>query len=130
VKDRVDDLIAACTEKYFSNLHSLTPFIPLSLDTFFPPDPSPQSLLHSETSGSLLNARGFDRQYDLLEKAQSAGQVIYRGETNKERLRMGISLVKMSESDTGGLVEDEIFGPVMPIIPVEVGCGDGKRADK
>lgn len=40
---------------------------------------------------------------------------------------MGISLVKMSESDTGGLVEDEIFGPVMPIIPVEVGCGDGKE---
>lgn len=94
------------------------------LDEFFPPDPSPNSLLNTGMSGGLVGDRHYDRQLDLLEKAQSDGKVIYRGETDKSRRRMGISLVKLNElgqGESGGLIEDEIFGPVLPIIPVEVG---------
>ena len=34
---------------------------------------------------------------------------------------MGISLVRRHDTSTGALVENEIFGPVLPIIAVEVG---------
>lgn len=34
---------------------------------------------------------------------------------------MGISLVRRHDKSTGALVENEIFGPVLPIIAVEVG---------
>lgn len=36
---------------------------------------------------------------------------------------MGISLVRRHDTSTGALVENEIFGPVLPIIAVEVGLG-------
>ena len=36
---------------------------------------------------------------------------------------MGISLVRRHDTSTGALVENEIFGPVLPIIAVEVGVG-------
>ncbi|CAD6588011.1 MAG: hypothetical protein TREMPRED_004909, partial [Tremellales sp. Tagirdzhanova-0007] len=105
--DRVDDFISACTE---------------TLNTFFPPDPSPQSILHTPMSASLLQERHFERQQNMLEKAQLEGKVVYRGESDKQRRRMGVSLVKLDKDgigETGSLVEDEIFGPVLPIIPVQ-----------
>lgn len=39
--------------------------------------------------------------------------------------RMGISLIKLNENgegEEGGVMVDEIFGPVLTIIPVKVGC--------
>lgn len=69
---------------------------------------------------------GYDRQLDLLEKAQAGGKVVYRGEMDRGRRRMGISLVKLNENaegESGTLVEEEIFGPVLPIIPVAVSRG-------
>jgi aldehyde dehydrogenase (NAD+) len=133
-KDRVDDLIAACTETSvsFNNLSILTDGIALSLDTFFPPHPSPNSYRTAPASSALLLDRYMDRQMKMLEKADSEGKVVYNGGLDKESRRMGITIVKLNENGTGekgGLVEEEIFGPILPIIPVQVSCVGGARAE-
>lgn len=49
--------------------------------------------------------------------------MIYRGEADEAKRRMGISLVLIDPKNgkTGGKVmEEEIFGPVLPIVIVEV----------
>ena len=83
-------------------------------------------------SASLLQERHFERQQNMLEKAQLEGKVVYRGESDKQRRRMGVSLVKLDKDgigETGSLVEDEIFGPVLPIIPVQVSHGMPRNAN-
>jgi len=47
---------------------------------------------------------------------------VYRGETDKPKRRMGISVVKLNrgaEGEDGILAKEEIFGPVLPVIPVD-----------
>ena len=104
----------------------------LRLNTFFPPDPSPESFLQTPMSASLLQDHHFERQRNMLEKAQSEGKVVYRGESDKDRRRMGVSLVKLHQDgfdESGSLVEEEIFGPVLPIIPVQVSHGMPSNAE-
>lgn len=71
----------------------------------------------------MRSAHDFKRQTNLLEKAEKNGYTVLRGEVDPARNRMGISLVIMkhqSKGDDGGLLSDEIFGPVLPIIPIDV----------
>jgi aldehyde dehydrogenase (NAD+)/aldehyde dehydrogenase (NAD(P)+) len=59
----------------------------------------------------------------FLEKAEANGHRIIRGDVDVERRRLGVSLVIMEngvKGGEGGLMEEEIFGPVLPIIPVDV----------
>jgi len=65
--------------------------------------------------------RDFKRHIDSLDQAEKAGDLLYRAETDPTTRRMGISLVRQQETSTGALVENEIFGPVLPIIAVKVG---------
>lgn len=58
----------------------------------------------------------------IIDDAQKAGKLVYRGEEDKPNRRMGISLVRLNkdaQGESGILVEDEIWGPVLPIIPVD-----------
>lgn len=52
------------------------------------------------------------------------GKLVYKGEMDEKTRRMGISLIRLNENgerEEGGVMVDEIFGPVLAIIPVEVG---------
>ncbi|OCF56063.1 aldehyde dehydrogenase (NAD+) [Kwoniella mangroviensis CBS 10435] len=107
VKDKVNEFIDACKE---------------TVDTLFPPSPSPWSFLHTPQSSSMRNTGDFDRMISYIDRAEQQGKLVHRGEINKDNRRIGISLVKMNpnaEGESGGLVEDEVFGPVMAIIPVD-----------
>jgi acyl-CoA reductase-like NAD-dependent aldehyde dehydrogenase len=93
------------------------------MDDFFPKSPDPKSLLHASMTSRQRSQGDFDRQMGFLEKAESEGKVVYRGETDATTRRMGFSLVKLAEDgkgESGGLVEQEIFGTVIPIIPYSV----------
>lgn len=124
VNDRVDEFIAACTETSVNLTISgleLTPLI--RLETFFPPSPSSQSFLHTPMSACLRSTKDLDRQLAFIDKAAGEGKLIHRGELDRDRRRLGISLVQFNQDgagETGGLVHEEIFGPVLPIIPVAV----------
>ncbi|OCF45583.1 aldehyde dehydrogenase (NAD+) [Kwoniella heveanensis CBS 569] len=109
-KDRVDEFIDVCKE---------------TLDAYFPPSPSPQSFLHTAQSSSLRNEADLDRMLSYLDDAERQGKLAHRGELDRSTRRLGISLIKLNEEAIGesgvlkGLVEEEIFGPVIGIVPVQ-----------
>ncbi|WWD20892.1 hypothetical protein CI109_105370 [Kwoniella shandongensis] len=107
VKDRVDEFIAECRK---------------TLDEMFPPSPSPLSTLHASSASNVRNSADLDRMMTYVSTAEEQGKLIYKGEVDKSTRRMGISLIRLNENaegETGGIVKEEIFGPVMSIIPVE-----------
>lgn len=70
---------------------------------------------------------GYDRQIAFIKHAEDNGTLIYRGETDEKKMRMGISLIRVDQSKDGGkILEEEIFGPVIPIIVVDVRPVRGK----
>lgn len=95
----------------------------VSLKEFYPPHPHVKSAITSTTTGSLRSTNEFKRQIIFLEKAEAAGHTVIRGDIDEERRRLGVSLVVMKQGvkgNEGGLMDEEIFGPVLPIIPVDV----------
>lgn len=80
--------------------------------------------MSNHTTGALRSEHDYQRQLAFLDQAEKNGHTVIRGETDAEKRRLGISLVIMKNGlgeGEGGLMEEEIFGPVLPIIPVDVG---------
>jgi acyl-CoA reductase-like NAD-dependent aldehyde dehydrogenase len=91
------------------------------LDEWWPPHPHPQSFLNTPATARMATKAGYDRQIAFIKHAEDNGTLIYRGETDEKKMRMGISLVRIEEGKDGGkILEEEIFGPVIPIIIVDV----------
>ncbi|KAI9637190.1 Aldehyde/histidinol dehydrogenase [Dioszegia hungarica] len=105
VRSRVDELVSFCKN---------------TLDEYWPKHPHPQSFLNTQATARLASKSGYNRQLSFLEHAEQQGTLIYRGETDEEKQRMGISLVLLDKGKDGGKVmQEEVFGPVLPIIVVE-----------
>ncbi|CAK9783311.1 unnamed protein product [Cutaneotrichosporon oleaginosum] len=107
-KERVDELIST---------------MKATLDEFYPAG-SARSLVGDsfEFASGIRNARDYERLTKIVEQADEEGKLVYRGETDVSRNRMGINLVRLNlngEGETSTLVTDEIFGPIIPIIPVD-----------
>jgi len=93
------------------------------LKEFYPPHPDANSAITNVTTGSLRSDHDYKRQLNFIEKAEASGHTVIRGDIDEEKRRMGISLVIMKggvKGTEGGLMDEEIFGPVLPIIPVNV----------
>jgi acyl-CoA reductase-like NAD-dependent aldehyde dehydrogenase len=93
------------------------------LKEFYPPHPDANSAITSITTASLRSDQYYKRQLNFIEKAEASGHTVIRGDIDEEKRRMGISLVIMKggvKGTEGGLMDEEIFGPVLPIIPVDV----------
>ncbi|GFZ51302.1 hypothetical protein JCM24511_09062 [Saitozyma sp. JCM 24511] len=106
-RDHVDDLI-----REFRSAAS----------TRWPPSPSSQSFLHNHMYGSLRGLPEYERLSSLLAEAEKEGQIVIRGESDPTTKRMGISVVLLPEASKVPrikIIEEEIFGPIIPIIPVE-----------
>lgn len=104
VKDKVDAFSEALTK---------------ALAEFHPPGHE-RSFLNDNTSAFIRNDNDFNRFETVLNDV--GDKVIYRGESDRSRLRMGISVVlfdKNAEGEQSWLVRDEIFGPIINIIPVD-----------
>ncbi|KAK4689661.1 hypothetical protein P7C73_g451, partial [Tremellales sp. Uapishka_1] len=104
VRSKVDEFVSECKK---------------TLDEFLPHSPSPHSVLESEMATAFINEAGLQRHQRMLEQVEKAGQLVYRGELDATRRRAGISLALVGAEDKGMIVEEEIFGPIIPIIPVE-----------
>ncbi|ODN92095.1 aldehyde dehydrogenase (NAD+) [Cryptococcus wingfieldii CBS 7118] len=106
-KDRVDEFVEFCKQ---------------TLDEFYPPAPSPLSLLSTPQYAFLRTDAAYDRLVGYIDQADREGKLVYKGERDEEKKKMGISVIRLAEGavgETGKVVEEEIFGPVMAIIPVE-----------
>ncbi|RXK39394.1 hypothetical protein M231_03347 [Tremella mesenterica] len=105
-KDRVDDFVEACKDV---------------LKTQYPSSPNPNAMIYSPSTSAMQNEAAFQRQVNILDKAEAEGKLVYRGEEDRQRRRMGFSVVKLNEDgkdESGPLVEEELFGPVLPVIPI------------
>ena len=93
------------------------------MDEFFPLSPHPNSLLNAPLSSHIVGQKGFDRLVGMVEQAERDVKLVHKGEIDHSTRRMGFNIVKLAldgVGENGVLVEEEIFGPVIPIIPVSV----------
>jgi len=79
-----------------------------AIDQFYGPDPR-----QSEDFGRLVNTAQFDRLDGLLQNAT----VLKGGERDREQRYIAPTLV--DGDPEGGLMQEEIFGPVLPLLTVE-----------
>ncbi|KAL7420913.1 Hexadecenal dehydrogenase [Cryptotrichosporon argae] len=104
VKERVDDLVKTCDKV---------------LKEFYPPPPHPRAVLTSDMASALRGERDFVRIDDAL--AAAGGKVVVRGEQDAASRRMGMSVVVLPDGargEDGLFVKEEIFGPVVAVVPV------------
>ena len=73
--------------------------------------------LASPDLGSIVNDAQFARLNGLLEGARSRGQVLCGGQSDPQRRRIAPSLIRV-ESPNDPLMQEELFGPLLPVLSV------------
>jgi len=66
--------------------------------------------------GRIINEVHFGRLEGLLKN--SKGQVVHGGDLDRDKLKMGITIVKGIDAGDS-LMSDEIFGPLLPVLRVD-----------
>ncbi|KUH69836.1 aldehyde dehydrogenase [Mycolicibacterium novocastrense] len=64
----------------------------------------------------IVNERQFDRLVSLIDS--TSGQVVLGGESDRSRLRIHPTVI-VGPSATDAVMADEIFGPILPIVPMD-----------
>ncbi|KAH8116137.1 aldehyde dehydrogenase [Phellopilus nigrolimitatus] len=75
----------------------------------------PDGALASASYGRIVNATHFGRLTELL--ARSKGRRVLGGETDEARLKIAPTVLADVTTDDA-LLEEELFGPILPIVPV------------
>ena len=83
------------------------------ISAFFADDP-----VGSGDRGRIVHQGRFDHLVGLLEGARARGQVLFGGELDRGRLRIGLTLLEVSEDDDP-LMQEELFGPLLPVLTIE-----------
>jgi aldehyde dehydrogenase (NAD+) len=83
------------------------------LTRFYGPDP-----LASPDLGCIVNEAQYARLAELLEGARRRGQILHGGQCDPERRRIAPTLLAVEDPDDP-LMEDELFGPLLPVLTVE-----------
>jgi aldehyde dehydrogenase (NAD+) len=78
-----------------------------ALQSFFSDDPS-----SSYNYGKIINQKQFDRLVNYLQQAN----IIHGGRYNAEQLYIEPTIVEQPQPDSA-LMKEEIFGPIVPVIP-------------
>ncbi|MBS1730071.1 MAG: aldehyde dehydrogenase family protein [Bacteroidetes bacterium] len=71
-----------------------------------------ENALENYHYGKIINEKQFDRLTSLL----SSGEIVYGGQTIKEKLFIAPTLLKNISLDSQ-MMQEEIFGPILPVIP-------------
>ena len=74
--------------------------------------------LTSPDLATIVNGAQFERLQRLLQGAQQRGQVLFGGQSDPERRRMAPTLVRVDSPDDP-LMEEELFGPLLPVVEVD-----------
>ncbi|KAI8883350.1 aldehyde dehydrogenase [Backusella circina FSU 941] len=97
-KDKTDELIKAFRE---------------TLQEFYGNDAK-----KSNSYGRIINTRQFDRLKGLLDNCRKE-TIVIGGDSSREDLFMAPTVIYPVATSDGNLMQDEIFGPILPVIPVE-----------
>jgi len=82
------------------------------IQRFYGEDP-----LTSPDLGAIVNPAQFERLQGLLEGARQRGQVLVGGRCDPARRRLEPTLVAVASTDDP-LMQEEIFGPILPVLTV------------
>jgi len=74
--------------------------------------------LRSPHLGRIVNRAQFERLEGLLEGARRRGQVLAGGRSDAETGRIEPTLLAVSDADSDPLMQEELFGPLLPVISV------------
>ncbi|CAO3636541.1 unnamed protein product [Mucor hiemalis] len=72
----------------------------------------------SESYGRIVSTRQFDRLKNLLDNVDPS-TIVIGGETDRVNLYIAPTIVSPVDPETNILMQDEIFGPILPLVPVE-----------
>jgi aldehyde dehydrogenase (NAD+) len=78
-----------------------------SIIDFYGTDP-----INNEDYGRIINQRQFDRLEKLLKTTN--GKIIHGGKTDKDQLFISPTVIEVDETDP--TMENEIFGPILPVL--------------
>jgi len=78
-----------------------------------------QDPLTSSDLGQIVNERQFERLEGLLTGARQKGQILLGGGSDRHRRRMEPTLIAVDQPEDDPLMQEEIFGPLMPLIVVD-----------
>ncbi|KAI7869334.1 Aldehyde/histidinol dehydrogenase [Spinellus fusiger] len=96
--------------------HQVEPFVELlhkAIVKFYGEDPQ-----KSESYGRIINERQFDRLKAILDKINPAS-IAVGGKTDKDDLYISPTIISPCLPDDSHIMQEEIFGPILPIIAVE-----------
>jgi len=74
--------------------------------------------LASPDLGRIVNARQFMRLEGLLAAARARGQVLVGGRSDAATLKIEPTLLAVSDPETDPLMQEELFGPLLPLIEI------------
>ena len=73
--------------------------------------------LHSEQLACIVNTRQFERLEALLEQARREERILIGGEINREQRRIAPTVIRVADRNDP-LMADELFGPLLPVLPL------------
>jgi len=73
--------------------------------------------LQSEQLACIVNDRQFDRLEALLEQARGEDRILIGGEINREQRRIAPTVIRVADRNDP-LMADELFGPLLPVLPL------------
>ncbi|EYU22982.1 hypothetical protein ABFS82_03G097500 [Erythranthe guttata] len=83
------------------------------MENFYGKDP-----LQSNDLSSVVNSRHFDRLINLLDDEKVSGKIVLGGQRDKTKLKIAPSII-LNPSEDSLIMNEEIFGPLLPIITVD-----------
>ena len=93
--------------------NSLLQEIKSSIKTFYGDNPS-----KSNNIAKIVNEHHFNRLRMLIEDARENQEIVIGGEVNKEQRKISPTFVRIKDISSP-LMDEEIFGPIMPIILID-----------
>ncbi|XP_042010050.1 aldehyde dehydrogenase-like [Salvia splendens] len=85
----------------------------VELEKFFGKEP-----LQSKELSSIINAHHFNRLVKLLDDGQVSGKIVCGGERDVSNLKIAPTII-LDVSRDSIMMDEEIFGPILPIITVD-----------
>jgi acyl-CoA reductase-like NAD-dependent aldehyde dehydrogenase len=69
----------------------------------------------------MIHEPAYNRINKFIDQAKSEGHQIVGGQTDAGKRKIGLTCIRMKGEDSeAGWMKEEIFGPILPIVPIKV----------
>ncbi|KAK6114882.1 hypothetical protein DH2020_007151 [Rehmannia glutinosa] len=107
------ELGGKCPVVVDSNIDLVIDALSSELENFYGKDP-----MQSKELSRIINSRHFDRVTKLLDDKKISGKVVIGGQRDKANLKIAPTVI-LDAPDDSLIMNEEIFGPLLPIVTVD-----------